>query len=77
MLAEDHSWVEGLALAWPTGSRSVARTLLIFGYRFGLTTLGTRPLLPGLRMGFRMQRPATDKTASSWPVPRQFPPPSY
>jgi len=65
--------ITGGSRVWPThgqrDSRAVARTLLISGYRFGLTTAGSRAILPGRRMGCRMQRPATDKPASSWSAP--------
>ena len=62
-LQEDHWWIESLAHARPTGPRALTRTLLLSGYRVGLTTPGSSPRLPGLRMGCRMQRPATDKPA--------------
>jgi hypothetical protein len=57
---EDHWWIDRLAHAWPTGSprdpRAITRTLLISGYRFGLTTPGGSPRLLGPHMGCRMQR---------------------
>ena len=60
--------ITGGSRVWPTHDprdpRAVTRTLLISGYRFGLTTPGSRSLLPGRRMGCRMQPPATDKP--SW-----------
>jgi hypothetical protein len=65
--------ITGGSRVWPTHDprdpRAVARTMLISAYRFGLTTPGSRPILPGRRMGCRRQRPATDKPASSWPAP--------
>ena len=42
------------------------------GYRVGQTAPGSRPHLPGLSIGFRMPRPATDKCASSRVVLHQF-----
>jgi hypothetical protein len=65
---EDHWWIESLPTRAPRDPRAVTRTLLILGYRFGPTTPGSRPLLPGRRMGCRMQLSATDRPASSWPV---------
>jgi hypothetical protein len=68
--------ITGGSRVWPTHGprdpRALTRTLPISGYHFGLTTPGGSPRLPGLRMGCRMQRPATDKPASIWPVRRQF-----
>ena len=68
--------ITGGSRDWPTHGpwdrRAVARALLISGYRFGLTTPGSRARLPGLRMSCRMQRPATDKPASSWAVRASF-----
>ena len=68
--------ITGGSRVWPTrgprNPRALTRTLLISGYRVGLTTPGVSPCLLGLHMGCRMQRPATDKPASSWPRRRQF-----
>ena len=64
--------IEGLACAWPTASMASRESLRMPGYRVGLTAPGSRPRLPGLSMGFRMPRPATDKRASSWAVLHQF-----
>ena len=63
----DSRKIIGGSRVWPTRGprdpRALTRTLLIWGYRFGRTTAGGSPRLPGLRMGCRMQRPATDKPA--------------
>ena len=72
-LPEDHWWIESLPTRGPRDPRALTRTLVISGYRFGLTTPGSSLRLLGLHMGCRMQRPATEKPASSWPVRRQFP----
>src|ERR1039457_2957699 len=68
--------ITGGSRVWPTHGprdpRAFTRTLLISGYRFGLTTPGSSPRLPGLHMGCRMQRPATDKPASGWAVRASF-----
>ena len=65
--------IEGLACAWPTGSMGSRESPAdVRGYRVGLTAPGSRPRLPGLGMGFRMPRPATDKCASSRAVLHQF-----
>jgi hypothetical protein len=68
--------ITGGSRVWPThgpwAPRAVARTLLISGYRLGLTTPGSSPRLPGLRIACRMQRLATDQPASSWLVRASF-----
>jgi hypothetical protein len=56
----------------PRDPQAVARALRMPGYRVGLTAPGSRPRPPGLGMGFRMPRPATDKCASSRAVLHQF-----
>jgi hypothetical protein len=66
-LPEDHWWVESLAHAWPAGSTGSHENAADIGVSLWTDHAGSRPLLPGLRMGCRMQRPATDKPASSWP----------
>ena len=64
--------IEGLACAWPTGSAGSRESPADVGYRVGLTAPGSRPRLPGMSMGFRMPRPATDKCASCRVVLHQF-----
>jgi hypothetical protein len=62
--------ITGGTRVWPTHGprdpRAVARTLLISGYRFGLTTPGSRPSLPGWRMGtVRVTKPAASRKVSA------------
>src|ERR1035441_1378109 len=85
--AEVHWWSTVWPTHSPRDPGAVAGTLLISGYRLGpwrscaawrrgaycaLTTPGSRPRLPGLRMACRMQRPATDEPAPR-SAPRRFP----
>ena len=53
-LPEDHWWIESLPTHGPRDPQALTRTLLISGYRFGLTTLGSSLRLPALHMGCRM-----------------------
>ena len=68
--------ITGGSRVWPTHGPwdplAVARTLLISGYRLGLTAPGSRPRLPGLRIACKMRRLATDQPASSWLVRASF-----
>jgi hypothetical protein len=73
--------ITGGSTVWPTRGprdpRAITRTLLISGYRFGLTTPGSRATPAWSADGLQNATTGTDKPASSWPVRRQFPPTSY
>ena len=72
-LPDDHWWAEGPGPTHgPRDFTSSRDNLADTGATLRTNRAGQQPATAGLRMGGRMQRPATDKPASSWPVPRQF-----